>query len=240
MVLVDAHNVLFRARSSRKAAGWDLLALALALHERRLFRREVMLVCDGDPPRGLLGAWSARIAEAGPEATSRGEPVSFHFSGGEVEADDVIEGLLASSLRPRGMLVVSSDRRLREAARLHKAEHMPSNALVSWLTRPGRMEERPAFAEAVPLTRLEVESWLQQLGIDAQGRPTQTQPALKKPETRARGASALPRDALAAPRPRPASEARPARLDVHPDELPHVDMEHWLRLFPPSSQGKQK
>lgn len=229
MVLIDAHNVLFRARAVRKAAAWDLLALAHALRERRLFRREVLMVCDGDPPRGLLAAWTRgephpAIHDGEPQRD--GDDVSFHFSGAGVEADDVIEGLLASSLRPRGMLVVSSDRRLREAAKLHKAQHMPGATLVSSLTRPGHVNQRPAFAEAVPLTRLEVESWLRQLGVDAQGRPMVP--------TKSPGAPGLCNTSTPAPN----NAARAPRcVEVRPEEVPPVDMEHWLRLFPPPGAG---
>lgn len=235
MVLVDAHNVLFRARATRRASGWDLLSLATALRDRRLFGREVLLVCDGDPPRGLLGAWASGKENApGLERVQgRSEPVSFHFSGAGVEADDVIEGLLASSLRPRGMMVVSSDRRLREAAKLHGAAHMPSAALVSWLTRPGRMDERPAFAEAVPLTRLEVESWLGQLGVDAHGRPVASQRSPAAPDVSARSAGAKMKGGRNG-----AAEPLGRNVD-RPPEIAHVDMEHWLKLFPPSESAKR-
>lgn len=226
LVLVDAHNVLFRARASRKAAAWDLLALAHALRDRRLFRREVLLVCDGDPPRGLLASWTRGdahpVVHALDGSPRAGDDVSFHFSGAGVEADDVIEGLLGSALRPRGMMVVSSDRRLREAAKLHKAQHMPSATLVSWLTRPGHVNERPAFAEAVPLTRLEVESWLRHLGVDAEGKVVEPSAA---PGTSERRRASVPAS-KAMPR-------TPQRVEVRPEEIPHVDMEYWLRLFPP-------
>ena len=224
MVLIDAHNVLFRARAVRKAAAWDLLALAHALRERRLFRREVLLVCDGDPPRGLLAAWARgepHPAMGDREQRRDGDPVSFHFSGPDIEADDVIEGLLTSALRPRGMLVVSSDRRLREAAKLHKAQHMPGATLVSWLTRPGQVNERPAFAEAVPLTRLEVESWLNHLGVDSHGRPVN--PDLAK-------AHEKPGSAPASKKAGRVNERSAAKSQ----EVPDVDMEHWLKLFPPA------
>jgi hypothetical protein len=56
VVLIDAYNVLYRVRTHRRLASWDLVALATEIARRRFFRREIVLVCDGDPPPGMFVA----------------------------------------------------------------------------------------------------------------------------------------------------------------------------------------
>ncbi len=231
MVLIDAYNVLHRARTHRRWSTLDLAGLAIEVSQRRFFRREIVMVCDGDPPPGLRAAWVGRVGHRGEDA------LTFHFSGAGVEADDVLEGLVRASLRPEGLLVVSSDQAVRTAARRLGASEMSGETLVGWLThwRHAPVPERPAFAEAVPLTRAEVELWLRDLGVDESGnavRPARTEQAfLQKPGKRRK--QPAPKRQLEQYPPDTASPA----LDT-PDAT-MLDMERWLRLFPPSEAAKR-
>jgi hypothetical protein len=230
MVLIDAHNILFRLRTHRRLASWSLLTLAGELAARRLFRREVVLVCDGDPPPGLLALWTNRAASRGEDS------VVFHFSGAGVEADDVIAGLIEASLRPAGLLVVSSDQAVRASARALGASELSGETLVGWLThwKQAPTPARPAFAEAVPLTRGEVELWLRDLGIDAAGNSTLPATSADRPRVvvgqlrrRMRGDS------------RPGQPATPSGQRDQNIDPSLLDMERWLRLFPPSDSARR-
>lgn|GEM_PF-1189669 len=229
MVLIDAYNVLHRVRTHRRLASWDLVALASEISQRRFFRREVVLVCDGDPPPGMFAAWSER-------ATHRGEDVlTFHFSGRGVEADDVIAGLIEASLRPAGLLVVSSDQEVRSSSRRLGASEMSGETLVGWLThwKHAPVPERPAFAEAVPLTRGEVELWLRDLGVDEAGNAVAAaiKPATVTPHTTSRRNGRNDAKLIAMP-----LRAESSTLHIDASML---DMERWLKLFPPSERAKR-
>lgn len=225
MVLVDAHNLLFRINADRRGRGWDLYTLADRLAGACLFRRAVVLVCDGDPPPGLLAAWAAR------DSPSEADAVSFHFSGPEVEADDVIAALLKSALRPQGILVVTSDRRVATAAKACGSRHQPTQEICKRLVEPPEKRSlRPAFAEAVPLSRAEVELWLAELGVRSDGTPVARSNRIGVPH---------PERTVKNPGSSMAPHAAPPRAEQTAQDG-ELDMEHWLKLFPPPDAGARE
>ncbi len=220
MVLIDGHNVLHLWRRHAREPTSLHVQLASRLTTGRYFRREVVLVCDGNPPPGVMSSWASE-RERLSTGIARGvyDDVVVMFSGQEEEADDVIERLLASSRRPAGLLVVSGDRRVQNAAKSSGASVMAATALVARLDTGSASDEspgaRPAFAEAVPLTKAEVMYWLAQLGVDGEGVET-----AKKNDKHLRGEGSARKEI--------------ARIPAKSQEVGRVDMEYWLRLYPPS------
>ncbi|MDP7030652.1 MAG: NYN domain-containing protein, partial [Phycisphaerales bacterium] len=111
-VLVDAWNVLHQEGILPPGlAGIDLVGLGRLMRATRWGRIHTTLACDGKPrprPEGL------------PEA------IHVLWSGHLREADDIMEGLIARSTTPRRLVVVSSDRRLRKAARRRRCRWLSS------------------------------------------------------------------------------------------------------------------
>jgi hypothetical protein len=161
-----------------------------------------------------------------------------------VEADDVIAGLISASLRPAGLLVVSSDQGVRSSSRRLGASEMSGETLVGWLThwKHAPVPERPAFAEAVPLTRGEVELWLRDLGVDEAGNSVASLPSPAPAVTpRANAKRGTKPDTKQSTQRTSKPTAMPARGDssTPPVDATLLDMERWLKLFPPSEAAKR-
>jgi predicted RNA-binding protein with PIN domain len=89
------------------------------------------------------------------------------FAGPSADADKVIEDKIKATTAPRRLTVVSSDRRLRAAARLRRASAVKSeafwNQLLKLLSR-GNKSKEPA-AKRWGLSEIETEQWLKFFGI---------------------------------------------------------------------------
>lgn len=85
------------------------------------------------------------------------------FAGLGSDADTVIEGKIAANTAPRSLTVVSSDNRLRKAARARRANSVKSedfwDRLVRGLERPRRGVEEPS-GKRHGLNEGETEQWL--------------------------------------------------------------------------------
>lgn len=95
------------------------------------------------------------------------ENLEVVFSGAGSDADSVIEDEIRANTGPRSLTVVSSDRRLRTAARARKATCVKSEAF--WTTvqrrlRRGKRVEEPA-AKRLGLSEGETEQWLKFFGF---------------------------------------------------------------------------
>jgi hypothetical protein len=86
------------------------------------------------------------------------------FSGPGVQADDIIERLLAEAPDSTRLTVVSSDRRLRDAAGFHHAESIPSRRFAEELAQDAAKRARRAD-DALP--RDAVARWLAEFGLIA-------------------------------------------------------------------------
>ncbi|MHC4658344.1 MAG: NYN domain-containing protein [Planctomycetota bacterium] len=90
------------------------------------------------------------------------------FAGLSTDADGVIEDKIKASTAPRRLTIVSSDRRLRDAARARKATAVKSE--VFWtnlhkeLRRPKTVKEPPAKRRG--LSESETEQWLKFFGLE--------------------------------------------------------------------------
>ena len=90
------------------------------------------------------------------------------FSGRNKDADKVIEDKITANTAPRRLLVVSSDRRLRVAARKRKATSIKAEAF--WESVISEMDRKPGPREPREkregITESETEQWLKSFGLD--------------------------------------------------------------------------
>ncbi|MCK4871211.1 MAG: NYN domain-containing protein [Phycisphaerales bacterium] len=157
-VLVDTYNVLHAAvGTAAELADLDVAELARLIGAGRFARDGVTLVCDG-------------ITATGRERISG---VDIVYAGAGRDADSVLESLIAESTAPKRLLIVSSDRRIRRAARKRRAKSMPSDVFLRRLTADARAKKHrpkrdPPFVHDIPLDRFSVAWWMEQFG---QGTP---------------------------------------------------------------------
>ncbi|OQA03114.1 MAG: YacP-like NYN domain protein [Planctomycetes bacterium ADurb.Bin401] len=90
------------------------------------------------------------------------------FSGPNREADDVIEKLIQQNTAPRNLSVISSDRRIKQAAEKRKAT--PVDCVDFWMKVLKQIEKKQK-QQAEPqekfigLTNAETEYWLREFGF---------------------------------------------------------------------------
>jgi predicted RNA-binding protein with PIN domain len=88
--------------------------------------------------------------------------ILVRYAGRNEEADDVIEALIAKERRPKRLVVVSEDRRLRDAAVRHGARSWGCRELLDHLERRPRAAQEPSAAAPAHLSKAEVEEWLRE------------------------------------------------------------------------------
>ena len=95
--------------------------------------------------------------------------VEVLFGGLGIDADTIIEGKIKANTAPRQLTVVSSDNRLRRAARARRAISVKSedfwSGLVKELGRKERVDEPGGKVNG--LSDGETDQWLDYFGIDA-------------------------------------------------------------------------
>ncbi|MDP7029312.1 MAG: NYN domain-containing protein [Phycisphaerales bacterium] len=115
-VIVDAWNVLhIQGVLPPGLAGLSLSGLGRLMQATRWQAAHAVLVCDGRPqprPQGLP------------------EPIHVMWSGPGREADDLIEDMIGKAADPRRVLVVSTDRRLRKAAKRRRCKWLDSESFL--------------------------------------------------------------------------------------------------------------
>lgn len=157
MLVVDAYNVLHvTGVLPQRLAGLGVADLIRLIARSRYARRKLTVVCDGG---GGTRSSGAKLGHA-----------RVLFSGDHEEADDLIERLIDRFAHGGGLSVISSDKRLRKAARRRRAESIPSDAFLAQLvedeSRPAVPGE-PAFTTEVPLDAYSVAHWLAEFGLEA-------------------------------------------------------------------------
>jgi len=110
----------------------------------------------------------------GPPEKSRFENIErleVLFTGLTTDADTVIENKIQSNSAPKGLVIVSSDRRIRRAAALRKATAMKSDdfwqAVIREMGRKRKKKAEPA-AKRKGLNQSETKQWMKYFGIDEQ------------------------------------------------------------------------
>lgn len=90
------------------------------------------------------------------------------FSGPDREADDVIEDKIVESSAPKGLVVVSSDRRIRAAAQRRKATAVKVDHF--WLSLIEQLDRKPPIPEPKEkrhgISEFETDQWLDEFGLD--------------------------------------------------------------------------
>ncbi|MCS7014775.1 MAG: NYN domain-containing protein [Gemmatales bacterium] len=157
LYLVDGYNVLYASGYLKR--GSDSGAAERA--RRALLQRIV----------GALGAEAEQVivlfdAARAPHCMSREEkfgPVTVRFSPRSQDADSVMESLL-SGYASAQVVVVSADRRLRQAARRHKCRAWSPEQFLAWLEKrrrqriQGRQSANDKLSPALP----DKDTWLRE------------------------------------------------------------------------------
>jgi hypothetical protein len=210
VLLIDAFNVV-RAQWVLPAhrRGLDVHGLIGLIGRSRFAHRRLRVVVDGRPGPDWLrhGVYDTLVGHAWTRL-GRAEVV---FSGRQLEADDVIEEILARS-KGLAITVVSSDRRLIRAAGQAGADQIGNGSFLRLLNEDldrASAEAVPAFAAEVPLDRYSVAHWMREFGfaqteVEPNAQPVQpVQPAPRDAATDA----PVARPAMAEPPPTPQASA---------------------------------
>ena len=97
--------------------------------------------------------------------------LEVYFSGQSCEADDIIEDKIFDNTAPKSLVVVSSDRRIRQAAAKRKAIDVPAD--LFWQTLLARLEKQANRPAPEPtekrhgLTEQEADLWLDLFDLDS-------------------------------------------------------------------------
>ena len=118
-LLIDTFNVLHVTGVLPPGlAGPGVAELAVLIEHSRWADMPVALVCDGMPP---------------PEGPPRLPAGIRAIYSKQIEADDILERLISDSSSPARLLVVSSDRRVRRAAKKRGAKDLDSEQFLRFL-----------------------------------------------------------------------------------------------------------
>lgn len=155
-VLIDGYNLLRIIQRSESMAAMDEAGLIRVLTEflrRTRDRGQIIFDGIGPPDKSALGGF---------------RNLEVFFSGQEVDADSVIEEKIQDNSAPRSLIVVSSDRRLKAAAKKRRAVAM--GAEIFWMNVCKMMEKEPPRPEPKEkrhgITDAETDRWLDAFGID--------------------------------------------------------------------------
>jgi predicted RNA-binding protein with PIN domain len=161
-VLIDGYNLMHAMGLLRGPVGPNGLAKARAA----LIGRMASVHVETDRATLVL---DARGALAGAEADESQGPIHIHYALTE-EADDYIEREIAHDSAPARLVVVSSDRRLRDAARRRGCESWVCGEYIDWLDRTQKERMRPKRNEdekPAGMSDIERKSW-EELFSDAE------------------------------------------------------------------------
>ena len=214
-LLIDGYNVLFAAGAMPRRSGpgelarsreWLLKLLFDHLETCRLAATTIVFDAK-DGPRHLS-----------PEYHVRG--VQVLFARDHEEADDLIETLIRQHASPKKLTVVTSDLRLREAARRRRCRVVPSDEWLDFIVeqQPAATSSREASratrpdSRDVPIGDGEVEEWLQFFGSEPL---LPAEPATKGPK--------LPPAPTAIAQPRSSKGVEPRSSGSRPKKGPPPD-----------------
>ena len=176
MLIIDAFNVLHTdGVLPAHLANPGVPGLVRLLANSRYAKREITLVCDGGGSTSRSGV--------------KMNPVRILYSGGGREADDVIEDLIERFHRGNELEIISSDRRLKKAARRKKARCTPSAEFLRNLANDAgsRQKNRPNSPRIqVPLDVYSVAAWCEEFGFDPKLVHSANQQKNTKPEPKPR------------------------------------------------------
>jgi len=156
-VLIDGYNLLraIQNYSEEMAAITDTILCAVLSEYLRKNRKRAQIIFDGIGPPDKTELFSFR----NPKVV---------FSGPTLEADDIIEQLILNNTAPKRLTVVSSDRRIKDAARKRKA--ITINSLDFWAGVVKCLERKPKHSpepreKSLGISKFETELWLKEFGL---------------------------------------------------------------------------
>ena len=157
-VVIDGYNLLHAARGLEGGSqlGRRQLCEMVATWSRRA-GEPALLVFDGAQPSDALAS------------QLHAEGVDVVYSGAERTADEVIAEQIRASSAPRRLIVISTDRAIRQEARRRRCRHATSadflELMARVLSRPQRPQvEPPEKRKGTPPE--EVDDWLRRFGFD--------------------------------------------------------------------------
>jgi len=157
MLIIDGHNLLRSIQNTddESASLTDLQLCDLLSRYLQSIREEGEIIFDGSGPSSK-------------HPYENIEKLEVIFAGQSSDADTVIENRIKSDPSPRRLLIVSSDLRLRDAARVNKSQSVKSDAF--WLSikkelnrRQKRQEPR---AKRTGISESETEQWMKAFGFE--------------------------------------------------------------------------
>jgi len=156
-VIIDGHNLLHSIQkvSEDFESVSDVQLCRTVGRYLKLTNEKGEIIFDGTGPRDKSGFDNISNLEVS-------------FAGLGSDADTVIEDKIKANTAPRRLTVVSSDRRLRDAARARKATVVKSP--VFWNSLRKQLSRRKTIKEPVEkhrgLTEGETEQWLKFFGLE--------------------------------------------------------------------------
>lgn len=157
MFIIDGHNLLHTIFKSEGDSGaiTDVGLCKILSRYFTLTAEQGAIIFDGIGPPDKSGFYDISNVE-------------ILFAGRGTDADTVIEGKISASTAPKKLTIVSSDRRLRAAARMRKATSVKSD--VFWvdvekqLSRKRPIKDPPEKRQG--LNEGETEQWLEFFGFE--------------------------------------------------------------------------
>ncbi len=157
MIIIDGHNLLHSIQKTNEDSGAVTAVRLCQVVGRylKLMGEKGEIVFDGTGPRDKSGFDNINNLEV-------------FFAGLSSDADTVIEDKIKANTAPRRLTVVSSDRRLRDAARVRKATSVKSD--VFWNNLRRQLSQKKTFKEPTAkrrgLTESETKQWLEFFGLE--------------------------------------------------------------------------
>lgn len=214
--LIDGYNLLHFAGLARARYGPGDFDRA----RRRLLGRLARELNQSERTRTIV-VFDGRHAPGALRGESLTHGIRVLFSPEGLEADDTIEDLIRRHSAPRQLTIVSSDRRLRRAARARSAHCLDSDAFLERfgqradqqrVSASRSAEERAKYAENPASGIDNLDYWLREF---ADLIPTDSDPAPLRPA----GASFAN---VPIPPPQPAPDRAHASKDANAPALPHT------------------
>ena len=156
-VIIDGHNLLWSIQKASEdfEAVSDIQLCKILGRCFMLTGEKGEIIFDGTGPPDKSGFDNISNLEVS-------------FSGSATDADTVIENKIRANTAPKGLIIVSSDRRLRKAARARKAT--PIKSEVFWGNLQKRLSRRKAVdeprAKRHGLNESETKQWLKFFGLE--------------------------------------------------------------------------
>ncbi len=157
MIVIDGYNLLYSIHKIDEGyeSISDIQLCRIIGMYLRLINETGEIIFDGTGPRDKSGFDSV-------------DNLDIFFAGLGTDTDTVIEDKIIASTAPKRLTIVSSDRRLRKAARARKATSIKSevfwNNVQKQLNRKRPQKEPPAKRQG--LTDSETRQWLEIFGLE--------------------------------------------------------------------------